>query len=45
MSWKTLYEKVLWIFTRTGKKYNSFRKEKNATVKKKSYQDAKVCCI
>ena len=34
MSWKTLFEKVLWIFRRTGKKYNSFRKEKNATVKK-----------
>ena len=48
ISFKNLYEKVLYFFKRTRKKCNWFWIEKNVTVNKrriKSYQDAKVCYI
>ena len=41
--WKILYEKVLYFFKRTHKKYNWFWKEEKEELK--SYHDANVCYI
>ena len=48
ISWKRLYEKVLWIVKRTSKKYNWFWKEKMLPLTRKelkSHEDGRVCYI